>query len=508
MATIEEGVDAPPRRTRRALVLTALVVAMFLAAIEGTIVATAMPSIAGRLGGFSLYSWVFSSYLLMQAVTTPIFGKLADLFGRKPVFIGGVTIFLVGALLCGFAESMGALVGFRVLQGIGAGAVLPMSATIAGDLYTVRERGRIQGYLASVWGVSSILGPLAGGIIVEHLAWRWIFWLNIPFGIASLALIFLFLHESVEHRDRSVDYIGAGLLLTGLSGVMLALTQAESWGAGPAISLASVAAVVLVFFYRQQRRAPDPMMHFELWDNPIIRRGNLAILCAGVSMIGLITFLPTYVQAVLGGSALAGGFTLSAMSIGWPLASVVAGRSFMRLGVRTLVRAGGLAVTAGALVVALLADVGAPHAAGGAFLMGVGFGLLNTTYIVAIQTSVSWSQRGVATATNLLMRNLGNAVGAAMLGGVLNITLARYISRRGLEGTISLDSVRDLVPSSEGAPARASSAALDVLQGGLSESILLLFWIVAAFSVAILVLSWRVPDLDPEQIESADRARR
>lgn len=481
---------------------------MFLAAIEGTIVATAMPSIAGRLGGFSLYSWVFSSYLLMQAVTTPIFGKLADLFGRKPVFIGGVTIFLIGALLCGLAESMGALVAFRVIQGIGAGAVLPMSATIAGDLYTVRERGRIQGYLASVWGVSSILGPLAGGLIVEHVAWPWIFWLNIPFGIGSLVLISLFLHESIEHRDRSVDYAGAALLLAGLSGLMLALTQAESWGARPALLLAAGAAVLLIVFYRQQRTARDPMMHFELWENPIIRRGNLAILCAGIAMIGLITFLPTYVQAVLGGSALAGGFTLSAMSIGWPLASVVAGRSFMRLGVRTLVRAGGVAVTAGALVVALLADAGAPQAAAGAFLMGVGFGLLNTTYIVAIQTSVTWAQRGVATATNLLMRNLGNAVGAAMLGGVLNLTLAGHISRHGLEGTISLDSVRELVPSPEGAPRRVAAAALDVLQSGLSESILLLFWIVAAFSVAILLLSWRVPNLTSEQIETADRARR
>src|SRR5690606_10704978 len=182
-----------------------------------------------------------------------------------------------------------------------------------------------------------------------------------------------------------------------------ALTQAEAWGAGPALLLAGAAGAVLLLFHRQQRRAPDPMMHFELWANPIIRRGNLAILCAGIAMIGLITFLPTYVQAVLGGSALAGGFTLSAMSIGWPLASVVAGRAFVRLGVRTLVRAGGVAVTAGALVVALLADVGAPHAAAGAFLMGAGFGLLNTTYIVAIQTSVSWAQRGVATATNMLM---------------------------------------------------------------------------------------------------------
>ena len=284
---------------------------MFLAAIEGTIVATAMPSIAARLGGFSLYSWVFSSYLLMQAVTTPVFGKLADLYGRKPVFIVGVSIFLVGAVLCGFAQSMGMLVAFRFVQGIGAGAVLPMSATLAGDLYSLKERGRIQGYLASVWGISSILGPLAGGIIVDHVDWHWIFWLNLPFGVISIALIAWFLHETVEHRSRSIDFAGAGLLLAGLSAAMLALTQAEDWGARWALALALGAAVTLFLFLRQQRSAPDPMMHFELWSNPIIRLGNLAILCAGIAMIGLITFLPTFVQGVLGGSALAAGFTLS-----------------------------------------------------------------------------------------------------------------------------------------------------------------------------------------------------
>lgn len=480
---------------------------MFLAAIEGTIVATAMPSIASRLGGFSLYSWVFSSYLLMQAVTTPIFGKLADLYGRKPVFIAGVGIFLVGAVLCGFAESMGMLVAFRFVQGIGAGAVLPMSATLAGDLYSLHERGRIQAYLASVWGISSILGPLAGGIIVQHVDWHWIFWLNLPFGIISIALIISFLHEKVEQRKRSVDYIGAALLLCGLSAMMLALTQAEAWGASRALMLGAGGLVLLGILYRQQRFATDPVMHFELWENPIIRRGNLAILCAGIAMIGLITFLPTFVQGVLGRSALVAGFTLSGMSIGWPIASVFAGRTFVRFGVRSLARAGGVFVTVGAVIVAIFATHGPLHAGFGAFLMGMGFGLLNTTYIVAIQTSVPWAQRGVATATNMLMRNLGNASGAAMLGGVLNVHLANYIEERGLTSSISLDSVRDLIQHREGiASPVASGQALDVLRDGLSGSLVLTFWIVAAFALAILLVSGRVPDLHPDQVNDDVRA--
>jgi EmrB/QacA subfamily drug resistance transporter len=480
---------------------------MFLAAIEGTIVATAMPSIASRLGGFSLYSWVFSSYLLMQAVTTPVFGKLADLYGRKPIFIAGVMIFLAGSLLCGFAGSMGMLVVFRFVQGIGAGAVLPMAATLAGDLYTIRERGRIQAYMASVWGISSIVGPLAGGLIVEHIDWHWIFWLNIPFGAISIILISVFLHESVQHRERSVDYAGGALLLVGLSALMLALTQAGEWGAWSALGLGALAALALAGFIRQQRTAPDPIMHFDLWANPIIRRGNLAVLFAGIAMIGLITFLPTFVQGVLGGSALEAGFTLSGMSLGWPIASVIAGRTFLRFGVRRLVRAGGVFVTVGGFLVAVLAVHGAVPAAAGAFVMGLGLGLLNTTYIVAIQSSVGWEQRGVATATNMLMRNLGNAVGAALLGGVLNARLASYIDARGLSSVISLDSVRQLIESGSGAVNVIAGGALSVLRDGLSTSLVLVFWVVAAFAAVILLISWRVPDLDPDRIAEQERPR-
>lgn len=507
MATALETVETPRRQTRRSLVLTALVVTMFLAAIEGTIVATAMPSIASRLGGFSLYSWVFSSYLLMQAVTTPVFGKLADLYGRKPVFLAGVSIFLVGAALCGFANSMGMLVGFRFVQGIGAGAVLPISVTLAGDLYSLHERGRVQAYLSSVWGISSILGPLAGGLIVQHLHWHWIFWLNLPFGIISLVMIGLFLHEKVEQRERSVDYVGAALLLIGLSALMLALTQAEAWGASRALLLGAGGLALLGLFYRQQGSAPDPMMHLELWENPIIRRGNLAILCAGIAMIGLITFLPTFVQGVLGRSALVAGFTLSAMSIGWPIASVIAGRTLVRFGVRALVRTGGVFVTVGATIVAIFAAQSPLHAGLGAFLMGMGFGLLNTTYIVAIQTSVPWAQRGVATSTNMLMRNLGNAIGAAMLGGVLNIRLASYIEARGLGSSISLDTVRDLIQHREGIASPAvGGQALGVLRDGLAGSLVLVFWIVAAFALAVLLISARVPDLHPDQVNQDARA--
>lgn len=503
IGTGEAGAPASARRTHRPLVLTGMVLAMILAAIEGTIVATAMPSIAAKLGGFALYSWVFSSYLLMQAVMTPIFGKLSDLFGRKPMLIAGVVVFLIGSALCGMATSMTALIAFRFLQGAGAGAVLPMTATLAGDLYSIEERGRVQGYLASVWGISSIIGPLAGGLIVQHADWHWIFWLNIPFGLLALVLIGRFLHENVEHRDRQIDFQGAGLLLVGLSSLMLALTQGNEWGARVVLPLVAVALVTLVLFVRRQRTAPDPMMHLELWANRIIRLGNVALLVAGIAMIGLITFIPTYVQVVLGRSALVAGFALSAMSVGWPIASVTAGRLFVRVGVGRIVRAGGLAVATGAIAIATLAPSGAVAVGMGSFVMGVGFGLLNTTFLVAIQTSVGWAQRGVATASNMLMRNLGNAFGAALFGGVLNVSMARHLERRGLADQVSLDSVRELVGEGGSGTAVLAPDIAAVLQDALSGSLQLVFWGIVACAVVILLVSWRVPELtrvpaDPE----------
>ncbi len=483
------------RTTHRTLVFGALLLAMFMAAIEGTIVATAMPSIAAELGGFSLYAWVFSSFLLVQAVSIPIFGKLSDLVGRKPVFVGGVVVFLLGSVLCGFATSMGTLVAFRFLQGLGAGAVQPITVTLAGDLYSLEERGRIQGYISSVWGISSIAGPLAGGLIVHGIGWPWIFWINVPLGLAAMTLVVLYLHEEVERERRSVDWEGAFLLLVGVGSLMLALTQASTWGGAAVAGLLALSSVAMLLFVRQERRAADPLVHLELWKHPLIRNANVAGLTSGILMIGLISFLPTYVQGVLGRTPLVAGFALSMMTLGWPLAAFVVGRRIARQGILRFVRVGGVALVAGTLAIAALAPYGAVPAGIGSFAVGVGLGLVNSTTLVAIQASVSWKQRGAATASNMLMRILGNAMGAALFGGLLNLVMQGWMRRRGLDRRVSMDAVRDLI-GGEGRTGSVAAGELALVRDGLAASLQVVLWGIAAVAVVTLVAAWRIPELE------------
>jgi EmrB/QacA subfamily drug resistance transporter len=478
IADVAEGI---PPAVRRPFVLAAVMAASFMIAIEATIVSTAMPQIASQLGDLQLYSWVFSSFLLAQTATTVVFGKLADLYGRRSVLLVGIGIFIIGSVLCGMAWSMPSLIAFRLIQGLGAGAIQPVSITVIGDLYPAHERGRVQGWLASVWGVSSVAGPLAGGLIIQHVSWAWIFWINVPIGLAAAAGFFLFLKETVSAQERSVDVAGASLFTIAVAALMVALTEMGAADTSLALTAGLVFAVAAVLFVLQERRARDPMIAFALWTHRSIAATNAATLFSGMAVIGLTTFLPMYVQAVMGHSPLVAGFMLTAMVLGWPIAATLGARNFARFGLRPILIAGAALLPVGAIPFVLLSPTMSPLVAGlGSLVMGFGMGLFSTAAIVLIQDSVGWSERGAATASNLFARNLGSTLGATVLGAVLNASLAR-----GHSG--SLEQVQRLLDHHGAAIDAAASRA------GLAHGLHLTFWGVFLIAAATLALSAFVP---------------
>ncbi|VEF48582.1 EmrB/QacA subfamily drug resistance transporter [Bacillus freudenreichii] len=486
-----------PKQTKRPYVLAAVMLVMFIGAVEATIVATAMPAIIGDLGGFAHYSWVFSAYLLMNTITVLIYGKLSDLYGRKPILTVGVSIFLIGSFLCGLSASMEQLIVFRLIQGIGAGAVMPIATTIVGDIYTGEERANVQGYLSSVWGISAVMGPAVGGLLVEYVSWRWVFWVSIPLGVLSIIGIWLFLHETVEKKKPDIDYAGAGLLTIAISSLMVILVEGGvrfSWTSPQVITLALIGVSTFLLFILQEKRASEPMVPLEIWKLRPILIANLVSFTTGLMLIGISSFLPAYVQGVMEKSATIAGFTLTAMSIGWPLASTAAGKLIIKIGYRSTSLIGGIfLVIGGGLFVSIVPSAGPMGAAFSSFCVGVGMGLTSTSFIVLIQGSVDWKQRGISTATNMFMRNLGNTVGAALLGGILNGQILRYFAEHGGKAgqNLTLDSTNMLLTAEHRSQLSASVKML--LQEGLSHSLHTVYIAVLVFGIISLLLVLLLP---------------
>lgn len=471
---------------RRPLVLTCVLLTVFMAAIEVTIVATAMPQIVARLGGFNLYSWVFAAVLLAQASTTVLFGKLADLHGRKPVLIGGISIFLTGSLLCGFAWSMPSLIVFRLIQGLGAGAMQPIAMTIIGDLYTPEERTSIQGYVASVWGTSAVIGPLTGGFIVQNWSWQWIFWMNIPVGLLTILGLNLFFHERVAHRAHRVDYFGA--LLVALSAVslllLLTLIGRPGTGAGVYIAVGALFAFALPALLLWERRAPEPIVAVGLWTHRSVAAANSATLSAGMVFIGITSFLPVYVQAVMDRSAVVAGMALTMLALGWPVATVIARPLYKRIGMRATARLGGTLILCGTLIfLGLSPATGVWVAVAGSLVTGFGMGFLMVTCVILVQGSVEWRDRGSATASNLFSRTLGNTLGAAVLGGALNIFLQH--------GGVAPDEIRQMLQISAGMsqPTHGMAAVEAALETGMHHT----FYVLCALGTAAFLLALTLP---------------
>jgi EmrB/QacA subfamily drug resistance transporter len=431
---IAEQMRPPPVIVpRRGMVLAAVLMATFMTAIESSIVATAMPTIVADLGGFRLFSWVFAAYLLTMAVTIPVYGRLADIYGRKLVFFAGTGIFLLGTTLCGLASSMGALILFRAVQGLGAGAVQPVAVTVLGDIYTPAERARVQGYTSSVFGVSAIVGPALGAFIVEHLHWSLVFWVNLPIGAASILMFGLFLRErGVAHRGRRIDYLGGALLTIGIGAVMLALVQGTALGAGGVAAVLAIAGAALTLLAVQEGRTPEPIVPFRLWRNRVIALANLGGFGTGSAMMGVGAFLPAYVQGVMGLGPSVAGFALGCMSVSWMFATIIAGRLMIRTSYRLSAAVGAVALMGGGALLALMTrDSGVGFAAAGSLVMGIGMGFCNPAFLVSIQTSVEWGERGVATGANMFMRILGQSMGAALFGAIVNFGVNRRVPHAG-----------------------------------------------------------------------------
>jgi len=460
------GLNVEPGRSRK-LVTAALALAMFLAALEATAVGTAMPTVVADLGGVSRYSWVFSVYLLASTTTVPMYGKLADLFGRLRIFTIAVVLFLVGAALCGMAQTFPQLILFRAIQGVGAGGVIPVAITVVGDIYSLEERGRIQGVFSGVWAISSLVGPAAGGLITDLLSWRWVFYLNLPFGIASVLMLHLFLREEERRSERRLDLVGTLSLTASIALLLLALlegTELWGWGDVRTLGMMSCAVAGLVFFLWQEGRAPEPMLPLELFQNRVIAVASAGGFLMGTVLFCAAAFVPMYTQGVLGGTAIDAGMTLAPMSIGWPIASTTSGWLLAKRGYRPFILSGAVLGTVGCLLLAA-AD---PASGRGPvmlamFLLGLGMGFLSTPYLLAVQNAVPRHQRGVATSSVQFFRTIGGSIAVAALGAMLNAHLARSLVSE-VDPNVALN--QEL---RTGIPQETLSELVNALDGGLGS---------------------------------------
>ena len=416
-------------RSERGPILIALMLSTSLIALDSTILATAVPSIVADLGGLTQFPWLFSVYLLAQAVSVPVYAKLADTVGRKPVILVGIGLFLVGSILCGFAWDMGSLIVMRALQGLGAGAVLPMTTTIAADIYTVAERAKTQGYIASVWAVSSVVGPTLGGVFSQFASWRWIFFVNIPFCLLAAGMLWRNYDESVERRRHRIDYAGAGVLTVALTLLILAVLeggQAWAWSSWQSIGAFSVGALLLVIFGFIERRAPEPVLPLEILTRRLIVATCLISIGVGAVLVGLTSYVPTFLERSTGATPIVAGLAVAALTIGWPISASQSGRLYMRIGFRPTALIGLVIATARRAVP--LAHLARPRTSGrrpaSCLVVGLGLGLVATPTLIAAQASVPWNERAVVTGTNMFMRSVGSAVGVAIFGAIANAVIA------------------------------------------------------------------------------------
>ncbi|MEV7678228.1 MFS transporter [Streptomyces sp. NPDC088341] len=511
------GPASGPRERGRGPVVAALMLGMALAALDGTIASTAVPQIVGDLGGFAVFSWLFSGYLLAVTVTLPVYGKLSDTFGRKPVLIAGIVLFLIGSLLCATAWSMASLIAFRVVQGLGGGALQGTVQTIAADLYPLKERPRIQAKLSTVWATSSVAGPALGGLLAGYADWRWIFLVNLPVGVVALWLIVRYLREpgrtapvspaspaapaartgtALRHR---VDWAGALAVFATGALLLTALVQggvAWPWLSAPSFAFLGGSAVLAAVTVVIERRAAEPIIPGWVWRRRTIAAVNLALGALGLLMVAPTVFLPTYAQSVLGLGPIAAGFVLSAMTLSWPVSAALSNRVYNRVGFRQTAVIGIFLALLILLAFPLLPFPGQPwQPALIMLLLGGALGLFQLPLIIGVQATVGWSERGTATASILFCRQVGQSVGAAVFGAVANSVLASRLADPPSPGLPrDLDSVSTALEN----PAALTAEAAEYLRRAVDAAVDRVYLGAAvAAALALLVLLVLAPKRFP-----------
>lgn len=490
---------------RRWAVTAGVMTGMFIAALEATVVGTAMPTVIAALGGLNHYSWVFSAYLVTSTVTVPVWGKLSDLYGRRLLYQIGIGVFLLGTLLSGFSETMTQLIVFRAIQGLGAGALVPLGMTIIGDIFTLEERSKMQAYFSGVWGLSSVVGPIVGGFVTDQISWRWVFWINLPIGVAAALIIGLALKEPKLDKKPTVDYAGAALLMTAISLLMLAMVEGGSSLAtlfsGENILILSGAVVLLALFGWVEKRAADPIIPFELFRNRTVSVSVAAGFLAGVAMFGAISFIPLFAQGALGATATAAGSLLTPLMLSWVSMSVVGGRILLKVGYRSISIVGFIVLTIGFVALALFQrETPMFWLYFDLVLIGAGLGLTMLTLLIAVQQAVDRTKLGVATSLNQFSRAIGGAFGVAIMGAFLTAGLATQLAKAANGGKTSLTVEQAAAfaanPNALIDPTAKSAIApeiLEVLQQAMAMSIHRVFWIGALLSGLALLVIFQLP---------------
>lgn len=491
---------------RRWAVTIGVMTGMFIAALEATVVGTAMPTVISSLGGLNHYSWVFSAYLVTSTVTVPVWGKLSDLYGRRLLYQIGIAVFLFGTLLSGLSTSMSQLITFRAIQGLGAGALVPLGMTIIGDIFTLEERAKMQAYFSGVWGLSSVIGPVVGGFITDQISWRWVFFINLPVGVLAAAIIGLALKEPKLTEKPKIDYAGAGLLMIAISLLMLVLVEG-----GASITtlllphnllLIGGAVILLLLFFYVEKIAADPIIPFDLFKNKVVSVAVAAGFLAGVAMFGAISFIPLFAQGALGSTATEAGSLLTPLMLSWVSMSVIGGRLLLKVGYKNITLIGFIVLALGFILLAnfeletpriwLYFDL---------VLIGAGLGMTMLTLLIAVQQAVERTKLGLVTSLNQFSRAIGGAFGVAIMGAFLTAGLATNLlnAAQNDNSSLTIEQARTYAENPNAlvdpsAKSQISPENLEVLQRAMAISIHRVFWVGAilslmAFGVALFLPS-------------------